>query len=138
MNVYLDSSVVLRRLRRESAPLAGWATWEHAYASVLLRVETFRTIDRMRLSGVVADYQVAELISNAEAIFDVVEFVALHPAILNRAAQPFRTAMGTLDALHLATALWLAESGPINLVFLTHDSALAVGARSANFQVQGI
>jgi predicted nucleic acid-binding protein len=137
MNVYLDSSVVLRRLRRESAPLAGWATWEHAYASVLLRVETLRTIDRMRLTGVVADKHVADLIRDAHAIFDVVEFVALNPAILNRAAQSFRTAVGTLDALHLATALWLGEAGAIDLTFLTHDSALAVGARSENFQVEG-
>jgi predicted nucleic acid-binding protein len=138
MNVYLDSSVVLRRLRRESAPLPGWATWEHAYASVLLRVETLRTIDRMRLSGAVADKQVAELITNAQAIFDVVEFVSLNPPILSRAAPSFRTALGTLDALHLATALWLAEDKAIDLTFLTHDGSLAVGARSANFRVAGV
>jgi predicted nucleic acid-binding protein len=138
MNVYLDSSVVLRRLRRESAPLPGWAAWQHAYASVLLRVETLRTIDRMRLGGAVADKQVAELITHAQAIFDVLEFVSLNPPILNRAAQSFRTALGTLGALHLATALWLAEDKAIDLIFLTHDGALAVGARSANFQVEGV
>lgn len=137
MNVYLDSSVLLRRLRQESAALAGWATWEHAYASVLLRIETLRTIDRMRLSGAVADHQVGELIMNAHAVFDAVEFVALNPSILHRAAGSFRTALGTLDALHLATALWLAETGSIDLVFLTHDSQLAIGARSANFRVEG-
>lgn len=137
MNVYLDSSVVLRRLREESAPLAGWATWEHAYASVLLRIETLRTIDRMRFTGAVADHQVVELITNAHAIFDAVEFVTLNSSILMRAGGSFRTALGTLDALHLATALWLAETGSIDLTFLTHDSQLAAGARTANFRVEG-
>lgn len=50
MKVYLDSSVVVRWLRRESAALPGWGGWERVYSSVLLRVETLRTIDRIRLS----------------------------------------------------------------------------------------
>lgn len=137
MNVYLDTSILLRRLRREAAPLPGWGTWEHAYASALLRVETLRTIDRMRLGGAVTDEQVVELITSAEAIFAVIEFVPLGAAILDRAAQSFRTALGTLDALHLSTALWLVDAGVVELSFLTHDSELARAARSANFAVEG-
>src|SRR4051794_21953331 len=126
MNVYLDSSVLLRRLRRESTPIPSWAAWEHAYASVLLRVEVLRTIDRMRLGGVVTDGQVAELTTNAQAIFDVLEFVPLNSSILRRASESFRTALGTLDALHLSTALWLADTASVNLTFLTHDVELAL------------
>jgi predicted nucleic acid-binding protein len=137
VNVYLDSSVVLRRLQRETAPVVTWGRWEHAYSSVLLRVEVLRTIDRNRLRGAVTDNDVAELITKAHAIFDVVEFVALNAPILNRASQSFSTALGTLDALHLSTALWLMETGGIALTFLTHDGELALGARSANFQVEG-
>src|SRR5678815_2549191 len=51
MNVYLDSSIALRRLRRTAAPVPHWGDWEHAYASVLLRLEVLRTIDRLRLQG---------------------------------------------------------------------------------------
>jgi predicted nucleic acid-binding protein len=138
MNVYLDTSIVLRRLRRESAPLRNWAAWEHAYASVLLRVETLRTINRMRLNGAVSDDQVAELITTAQAVFAAIEFVALNVAILDRAAQSFRTALGTLDALHLSTALWLVETGVADLSFLTHDSELGLAARSVNFRVTGV
>jgi predicted nucleic acid-binding protein len=138
MNVYLDTSIVLRRLRRESAPLRNWAAWEHAYASVLLRVETLRTINRMRLNGAVSDDQVAELITTAQAVFAAIEFVALNVAILDRAAQSFRTALGTLDALHLSTALWLVEAGVADLSFLTHDSELGLAARSVNFRVTGV
>jgi predicted nucleic acid-binding protein len=138
VNVYLDSSVVLRRLQRETGPVLTWAQWEHAYSSVLLRVEVLRTIDRNRLRGAVTDNDVAELITKAYAIFDVIEFVALGEVILNRASQSFRTALGTLDALHLSTALSLAEAASLDLTFLTHDSELAVAARSVNFAVEGV
>ena len=137
MNVYLDSSVVLRRLQLETAPVATWAQWQHAYSSVLLRVEVLRTIDRNRLRGAVTDHDVAELITKAHAIFDVVEFIALNPSILNRASQSFRTALGTLDALHLSSALGLVEAGGVELTFLTHDTELALAARSVNFAVEG-
>ena len=137
MNVYLDSSVALRRLRREAAPFSGWGDWERAYASVLLRLEVLRTIDRMRLAGVLVDDEVAALITQAHAIFDAIDFVPLSASILSRAEQSFRTALGTLDALHLSTALGLGEAGGLSLTFLTHDAELALAARSVNFHVEG-
>ena len=137
MNVYLDSSVVLRRLRREAPSLPGWAQWEHAYASVLLGVEIWRTLDRIRLSGNVVDAETAELMVRARAILAAVDLVPLSDAILERASQPFVTSLGTLDALHLSTALRLTQSGAIELTFLTHDSELAIAARSMNFKVEG-
>jgi predicted nucleic acid-binding protein len=137
MNVYLDTSVVLRRLQRQPAAIARWAQWEHAYSSELLRVEVLRSIDRNRLKGALTDEDVAELITNAHAIFDAIEFVVLSGSILNRASQSFLTPLGTLDALHLATALRLAEAGAIELTFLTHDTELATAARSMNFKVEG-
>ena len=138
MNVYLDSSVVLRKLQRERASIGRWGEWEHAYSSELLRVEVLRSIDRNRLKGSVTDDNVAELVTKAHKIFDVIEFVALDPSVLNRASQSFLTPLGTLDALHLATALRLVEPGGIDLIFITHDSELALAARSVNFAVEGI
>lgn len=137
MNVYLDSSVVLRRLQREAGPLGRWGQWERAYSSVLLRIEVLRTIDRSRLKGTIADREVADLITEGHAIFDVVEFVTLSAPVLERASQSFLTPVGTLDALHLATALRLVESAGVDLVFLTHDAELAIAARSLNFPVEG-
>jgi predicted nucleic acid-binding protein len=136
MNVYLDSSVVLGKLQGEPWPTAGWGRWEHVYSSELLRIEVLRTIDRNRLRGAVNDQQVAELMTNAQAVFDTIEWSALTTAILQRAAQSFLTPLGTLDALHLATALRLTEVRGIDLVFLTHDTELALAARSANFAVE--
>lgn len=137
MNVYLDSSVVLRRLQSEPARVPGWANWKHAYSSELLRVEVLRSIDRNRLKGALEDNQVAELITSAHTIFDAIEFVEFGRTILNRASQSFLTQLGTLDALHLATALRLTESSGIELTFLTHDAELATAARTMNFKVEG-
>ena len=137
MNVYLDSSVVLRHLQRERASMTGWGQWERAYSSELLRVEILRSIDRNRLRGGLSDNDVAELVAKAEAIFSAIELVALNVSVLKRAFQSFLTPLGTLDALHLATALRLTDSSGIELTFLTHDAELATAARTMNFKVEG-
>ena len=138
MNVYLDSSVVLRKLQREPAPVGSWGRWQRAYSSELLRVEVLRSVDRNRLKGALTDHQVAELITEARLIFDAIEVMALDGPVLDRASQSFLTPLGTLDALHLASALRLVESTGIELTFLTHDSELATAARSMNFNVEGV
>ena len=138
MMVYLDASVVLRKLQREAGALADWGRWERAYSSELLRVEVLRTIDRNRLKGTLTDRDLTNLIERAHAIFDGVEFVALSRSVLNRAAQSFFTPLGTVDALHLATALRLVEVIRIELQFLTHDAELAMAARGVNFTVEGV
>jgi hypothetical protein len=46
--------------------------------------------------------------------------------------------LGTLDALHLATALiWRDRIGPLAAV-ATHDAALGVAARAFGFEVRGV
>src|SRR5438477_15385 len=138
MNVYLDSSGRLGATAggtRTSDPVG--PRWKNAYSSVLLEVEVLRTVDRSRLRQALTDQEVAALIIQAHAIFATVEVVAMSQPILDRASQSFPTALGTLDALHLATALRLREIGGIEMTFLTHDAELAVAARSMNFPVQG-
>jgi uncharacterized protein len=138
MTVYLDASVVVRKLQREAGSLKEWGQWERAYSSELLRVEVLRAVDRARLQGVLTDNEVADIVIKAHAIVDGLELLQLSPSILNRAAQSFLTPLGTLDALHLATAVRLVESTGIELTFFTHDAGLATAARSMNFEVEGV
>ena len=65
---------------------------------------------------------------------DAFELISLDPAILERAAEPFPTAVGTLDALHLASALLVHAELP-DLRFATHDRQLAVAARAMGFEL---
>ena len=137
MNVYLDASVVLRKLQREPSVLVTWGQWTGAYSSVLLRVEVLRTIDRNRLKGGITDGEAADLTTRAHAVFDAVEFIPLSRSVLSRASQSFLTPLGTLDALHLATALRLVEVRGFDLILLTHDTELAIAARGVNIPVEG-
>jgi hypothetical protein len=55
--------------------------------------------------------------------------VELDEVVLERAAQPMSTELGTLDALHLATAVLWREMARADLVMATHDTALGMAAR---------
>ena len=65
------------------------------------------------------------------------KIIDLTRPVLTRASQPFSTALGTLDAIHLATALVWREGKQEDLVMATHDTALAVAARASGFRVVG-
>jgi hypothetical protein len=66
------------------------------------------------------------------------EIVEIDSVILNRAAQPMPTELGTLDAIHLATAIPWKESTRTELVIATHDVALALGAQAHGLDVVGV
>ncbi len=51
---------------------------------------------------------------------------------------PLPTPLGTLDAIHLATALLWRETRDPDLLVATHDRALALAARGSGFRVIGI
>jgi len=138
MIAYLDSSVVLRILLRQPHALREWNRIELGVASVLVQVECLRTLDRLRLRAGLADEVIAR---RREAVFRVMEHVELvdvNTAILDRVAQSFATELGTLDAVHLASALLWREATGQDLVMATHDQALAIAARSMGLQVIGV
>ena len=94
--------------------------------------------DRLRLQAAFSDAELAELHRLMLAAFKALDFVRLSRAVLHRAASPFPTVLGTLDAIHLATALlWMEEKGG-ELTFLTHDSQLATAARACGLDVHTI
>jgi hypothetical protein len=100
-------------------------------------VEALSTVDRLRLTHEISDAEVAELVRDIQIIH---ETFAIHPItnqVLQRASETFPTVVGTLDALHLATALSIREIENVHLL-LTHDPQLATAARSLGFEVMGI
>lgn len=58
--------------------------------------------------------------------------------ILSRAAQPLPVTLGTLDAMHLATALVWREVSQAVVVLATHDARLALAARAVGFDTIGV
>jgi predicted nucleic acid-binding protein len=138
MIVYVDSSVLLRKLFGEPHPLAEWGRIEEAYASGLMPVEIGRVIDRCRLRGEIDDDDVAALHAEAKRVLRSIEILALSEAVLARAAGPMPVSLTTLDAVHLATAIELAAALGRAPVVATHDVQLARAARASGLEVCGV
>jgi len=134
---YLDSSVILRLLLKESNPLDEWSDVQQGVTSALAEVEVLRTLDRLRILNPATDPQVlAGLREAAFRILEGLEVVEITRVVLARAAQPFTTSLGTLDAIHLVSAMAWREQFETPM-FATHDVALALAARASGFQVIG-
>lgn len=137
MIVYLDTSVLLRLVLHEPGALDQLPSFDALVSSELIGVECHRTLDRLRLQGVLTAHEAADAFEIVREWLDAVEIVPLQPAILSRASAPLPTPLGTLDAIHLATALtWRDRLGAIDAV-ATHDAALALAARAFGFTVIG-
>ena len=137
MTVYIDTSVILRVLFREPNPVEVWGKWDRALSSNLWRVEALRNVDRQRLSGNLSDEDVADLVREIQIVHETLAIYPITERVLQRASETFPTVAGTLNAIHLATALALRQVEPIDL-FLTHDDQLATAARSVSFTVVGV
>ena len=136
MNVYVDSSVLLRVVLGERGRLKIWPNITVAIASELVIVESLRTIDRARIRLRLDDEDVADRRAAVLATIEGFTIVPLGAPILERAAEPFPTMLGSLDAIHLASALLVRDRFD-DLSLATHDRELAVAARAVGLKVHG-
>lgn len=134
--VYVDSSVVLRKLLGAPRAVPDWGSWTVAVASEILHVEALRTLDRLRILGDLTAAQYADCVEELGLWLSAFELATVNRAVLRRAAGPFATAVGTLDAIHLATALLWMEREPAELTFLTHDRQQAAAALACGIKVR--
>ena len=138
MIAYLDTSALLRLVLREPGALEELRSCEALVASELVAVESLRTIDRLRLQGALSTEDAASRRETATEWLEAVDLVLLQRPILARASEPFPTPLGTLDALHLSTALVWQDRMRQTLVMATHDRDLSLAARSFGFEVRGV
>ncbi|MBI4220923.1 MAG: PIN domain-containing protein [Chloroflexi bacterium] len=134
----MDSSVLLRVTLRQTDALPEWRHVERGVSSALITVESLRTLDRLRLRASLSDTELANRRAAALALIASLELVEIDQVVLDRAAQPMPTELGTLDAIHLASALLWKETTGTELVMATHDEALATGARAYGLRVVGV
>jgi len=135
---YLDASILLRVVLGQPGRLAEWPDIELGVGSALVQVECLRALDRLRLRE---DLPAEDLAVRREAVYRLTaEMEVVEPTwpVLRRAGQPFSTQLGTLDAVHLATALLWRDSRGEDLVLATHDRALALAARASGLTVAGV
>lgn len=130
MRVYIDSSVVLGHILAGDPALSSIRA-EMAGSSELLLMECHRVLHRERMSGNLDDTQYAQAVELLETVADRLAIIELGPAVKRRAAGSFPTVIGTLDAIHLATAVLWQESEPASPVrIVTKDRQLALCAKT--------
>lgn len=137
MIAYVDSSVILRVVLSQPDRLNEWGKIATGVVSRLAEVECMRTLDRLRISGHLTVEESALRRETVYQILDALDIVEITSPILHRAAQPMVAQLGSLDAIHLATAeLWRDIRGR-EMIFATHDRSLGLGARASGFKVAG-
>jgi len=135
---YVDASVLLRLALGQSNALAEWPKIRRGVSSSLVKTESLRTLDRLRLRAKLPDAEVAIRRAAILTLLESIEVVDLDGTILDRASQPMPTELGTLDAIHLATALLWKEMTGMELSLATHDEALGLGAKAHGLPVVGV
>lgn len=137
MTAYVDSSVILRVAFGEPKRLVIRDHARRGVACEIVRLECLRTIDRMRIRLHLDDEETARRTEAVFEMLDRLDLIRLTEIVLERASQPFPTALGSLDAIHLASALLWQQSEDESLLFLTHDVELARAARTTGFSQVG-
>ena len=124
--IYLDTSVLLARLFAEdrSPPDAFWS--QTFVASRLLEFEVF---NRVQARGAAASHG-----GDARRLVDRVNLLEMSAEVLARAVQSFPQPVRTLDALHLATLVFLRSRG-LAVALATYDQRLAAAAVGEGFVV---
>jgi len=137
MIAYVDSSVLLRVALGQSNALPQWRQIDRGVSSALISTESLRTLDRLRIRAGLSDIEVARRRSTILALLDSLELIEIDSVVLDRAAQPMPTELGTLDAIHLASALLWRDSVGIDPIVATHDGALGLAAQAHGLKVLG-
>lgn len=138
MIAYLDTSALLRIVLREPGGLDDLRSYDGLVSSELIAVESTRTIDRLRLKGSLTPAEASARLRTISEWLEAIDLVLLRPPVLSRASEPMPMPLGTLDALHLATALiWRDRVGALPAM-ATHDTMLGTAALAFGFDVVGL
>lgn len=127
--IYLDTSVALAELfaeDRRPPPLM----WEGTLLSS--RLLEYELWVRLHARGAMRSHGEA-----ARELLSRVSLVELAPPVLARALEPFPVPLRTLDALHLATALFLAERRQ-EIVVAAFDERLRTGATALGLRLAAL
>jgi hypothetical protein len=135
---YVDASVLLRIALGQPDALSEWSRIQRGVSSAMISTESLRTLDRLRLRVTLDDAEVARRRAKILELIASLEIVEIDATVLDRAAQPMPTELGTLDAIHLATVLLWREMTREELTVATHDTALAVASRAHGLAVVGV
>ena len=123
--IYLDTSVALAQLLGETRRPPE-SLWSNALVSSrLLQYELWTRLHARNLGTSHGEV--------ARELLGMLALVELTPAVLERALEPFPISVRTLDALHLATIVFLRNQGQ-SVQLATFDERLGSAAAALGIQ----
>ncbi len=135
---YVDASAVLRVLFAEPGDAVRLGAGDRAVSSSIIEVEAFRAVDRERLLGNLDDSQTALKRKELSELLAMLDLAPIDGMVIDRAKSSFAVNVRALDAIHVATAEFLAaEAEGEPLEFWTHDDRQATAALSRGLSVHG-
>ncbi len=136
MICYLDSSVVLRNIFNADNAYKEFDSFSKIGSSELLIIECNRVIDRYRLESVLNDSQVASVKEFLKKLIEGIYIIELSESIKTRAADTFPTIIGTLDALHVSTAIaWQEYENNEEMMIVSHDRQMNICAKALGYKI---
>jgi uncharacterized protein len=124
--VYLDTSVALAQLLAEDRVPSPQLWTSLLISSRLFEYELWNRIHSRKLGRSHGDA--------ARALIGRIALVELIAPILARATEPFPTTIRTLDALHLSSIVFLAESGQ-DVELATYDTNMTRAAKALGIRL---
>ena len=119
--IYLDTSVALAQLLSEDRRPPDELWHEPLVSSRLLEYELWTLLHARTLAGSHGDA--------SRMLLARLGFLELARPVISRALEPFPAPVRTLDALHLASAMFLQERGH-DVTLATYDSRMRVAAKA--------
>ncbi len=134
--LYADASALLRVLFNEPGPRLPLGEHAVVASSAIVEVETFRAVDRARLTGHLNDEETAQKNYELSEMLARIHILSVSDEVIERARATFPVNVRALDAIHVATAELLAtEVG--QTVLWTHDRRQATAAAARAVKTMG-
>lgn len=138
MTVYAETSAVLRWLFAErdgEAVRSALMTASKVVSSRLTLIETRRVVHRAVREARISAVQGADVLAVFAQALSTWAILELSSDVARRAEEPFpHEPVRTLDAIHLASALFLRQSFP-DLVVMTADERVRINAAQLGLRI---
>lgn len=138
MTSYVDASVLIRFLLEHPQHLHLPSIQGEFICSELTVLECKRVLIRYRLDGEFTDDSYASAVDYLEDILKRIKILKMNSNVFKKALVNWGIVLGSLDSLHLASALLYQEETGIDVQILTHDKVLGKTAKLMNLKVLGI
>ncbi len=135
---YFDTSVLVKRYVKEpgSARARALLRRYHFLSSAITPVEAMSALCRRRAAGDLADKDFGAILSRIERDRPYWELVEVSPVVLAEAERLIRrTAVRTLDALHVASAITFQTVSGSHIPFVTGDGRQRIAAEETDLDL---